>query len=38
LLSWRYTSFSVQSLVRAKTKSEAELVGKYKIRPVLYFS
>jgi len=35
LLSWRHTGFSVHSLVRAKTKSEAERVGKYMIRPVL---
>ncbi|MGB9006493.1 MAG: transposase, partial [Candidatus Aminicenantales bacterium] len=32
---WRHTGFSVHSLVRAKTKSEAERVGKYMIRPVL---
>ena len=35
LLSWRHTGFSVHSLVMAKTKSEAERVGKYMIRPVL---
>jgi hypothetical protein len=35
LLSWRHTGFSVHSLVRAKTKSEAERVGKYMIRPIL---
>ena len=35
LLSWRHTGFSVHSLVRAKTKSEAERVGKYMIQPVL---
>ncbi len=35
LLSWRHTGFSVHSLVRAKTKPEAERVGKYMIRPVL---
>jgi hypothetical protein len=35
LLSWRNTGFSVHSLVRAKTKSEAERVGNYMIRPVL---
>jgi hypothetical protein len=35
LLAWRHTGFSVHSLVRAKTKSEAERVGKYMIRPVL---
>jgi hypothetical protein len=30
-----HTGFSVQSLVRAKTKPEAERVGKYMIRPLL---
>jgi hypothetical protein len=35
LLSWRHTGFSVHSRVRAKTKSEAERVGKYMIRAVL---
>ncbi|MGB9005973.1 MAG: transposase [Candidatus Aminicenantales bacterium] len=35
LLSWRHTGFSVHNLVRAKTKSEAERVGKYMIRPIL---
>ena len=35
LLSWRHTGFSVHSLVRAKTKSEAERVGKYMIRAIL---
>jgi len=35
LLSWRHTGFSVHSRVRARTKSEAERVGKYMIRPVL---
>jgi len=35
LLSWRHTGFSVHSLVRAKTKPEAERVGKYMIRPLL---
>jgi hypothetical protein len=35
LLSWRHTGFSVHSRVRAKTKSEAERVGKYMIRPLL---
>ena len=29
LLSWRHSGFSVHSLVRAKTKIEAERVGKY---------
>jgi hypothetical protein len=35
LLSWRHTGFSVHSLVRAKTKPEAERVGQYMIRPLL---
>jgi len=35
ILSWRHTGFSVHSLVRAKTKREAERVGKYMIRPLL---
>ena len=35
LLSWRHTGFNVHSLVRAKTKPEAERVGKYMIRPIL---
>jgi ribosomal protein S27E len=35
LLSWQHTGFSVHSLVRAKTKAEAERVGKYMIRPLL---
>jgi hypothetical protein len=35
LLSWRHTGFSVHSRVRAKTKKEAERVGKYMIRPLL---
>jgi hypothetical protein len=35
LLSWRHTGFLVHSRVRAKTKPEAERVGKYMIRPVL---
>jgi ribosomal protein S27E len=35
LLSWRHTGFSVHSRVRAKTKSEAERVGQYMIRPLL---
>jgi hypothetical protein len=35
LLSWRHTGFNVHSLVRAKTKKEAERVGKYMIRPLL---
>jgi ribosomal protein S27E len=35
ILSWPHTGFNVHSLVRAKTKPEAERVGKYMIRPVL---
>jgi len=35
ILSWPHTGFSVHSRVRAKTKPEAERVGKYMIRPVL---
>jgi hypothetical protein len=35
ILSWRHTGFSVHSRVRAKTKREAERVGKYMIRPLL---
>jgi hypothetical protein len=35
ILSWRHTGFSVHSLVRAKTKLEAERVGKYMRRPLL---
>jgi hypothetical protein len=35
LLSWRHSGFNVHSLVRVKTKPEAERVGKYMIRPIL---
>jgi len=35
ILAWRHTGFSVHSRVRAKTKKEAERVGKYMIRPLL---
>ena len=35
ILSWRYTGFNVHSRVRAKTKTEAERVGKHMIRPLL---
>ena len=35
ILSWRHTGFNVHSRVRAKTKHEAERVGKYMVRPVL---
>jgi len=36
ILSWRHSGFSVHSLVRAKTKIEAERVGKYMIRPSVF--
>jgi len=35
ILGWRHTGFNVHSQVRAQTKSEAETVGKYMIRPLL---
>jgi hypothetical protein len=35
ILSWRHTGFNVHSRLRAKTKTEAERVGKYMIRPLL---
>jgi hypothetical protein len=35
ILSWPHSGFNVHSLVRAKTKIEAERVGKYMLRPVL---
>jgi hypothetical protein len=35
ILSWRHTGFNVHSRVRAQTKTEAERVGKYMIRPLL---
>ena len=35
ILSWRHTGFNVHSLVRTKTKPEAERVGKYMIRSFL---
>ncbi|MBM3295663.1 MAG: hypothetical protein FJY82_14250 [Candidatus Aminicenantes bacterium] len=34
ILSWQHSGFSVHSRVRAKTKTEAERVGKYMIRPL----
>ena len=34
-LSWRHTGFNVHSRVRAKTRVDAERVGKYMIWPVL---
>jgi len=34
-MGWRHTGFSVHSKVRAKTRKEAERVGKYMIRPLL---
>ncbi|MGZ5498201.1 MAG: transposase [Candidatus Aminicenantales bacterium] len=35
ILSWRHTGFHVHSRVRARTKTEAERIGKYMVRPVL---
>jgi len=35
ILSWRHSGFNVHSRVRARTKTEAERVGKYMIRPLL---
>ncbi len=35
IFSWRHTGFNVHSRVRARTKAEAERVGKYMIRPLL---
>lgn len=35
ILSWRHTGFNVHSRVRARTKVEAEHVGKYMVRPIL---
>jgi hypothetical protein len=35
ILSWRHTGFNVHSRVRARTKTEAERVGKYMLRPIL---
>jgi len=35
ILSWRHTGFNVHSRVRARTKVEAERVGKYMVRPIL---
>jgi len=35
ILSWPHTGFNVHSLVRTKTKIEAERVGKYMLRPIL---
>jgi hypothetical protein len=35
MLSWQHTGFNVHSRVRARTKREAERVGKYIIRPLL---
>lgn len=35
ILSWRHSGFNVHSRVRAKTKPEAERVGKYMLRPIL---
>jgi len=35
IAGWRHSGFSVHSQVRAKTREEAERVGKYMIRPLL---
>ena len=35
IMGWRHTGFNVHSKVRAKTREEAERVGKYMIRPLL---
>ncbi len=35
ILSWRHSGFNVHGRVRARTKIEAERVGKYMVRPVL---
>jgi hypothetical protein len=35
ILLWPHSGFNVHSKVRAKTKEEAEKVGKYMIRPLL---
>ncbi len=35
ILRWRHTGFNAHSKVRATSKSEAERVGKYMIRPLL---
>ena len=35
ILSWPHSGFNVHSLVWAKTKPEAERVGKYMLRPIL---
>jgi len=34
ILRWRHTGFNVHSQVKAQTRSEAERVGKYMIRPL----
>jgi hypothetical protein len=35
ILSWRHTGFNAHSPVRARTKTEAERIGKYMVRPIL---
>jgi hypothetical protein len=35
ILSWQHTGFNAHSRVRVKTKTDAERVGKYMIRPLL---
>jgi len=34
ILSWRHSGFNVHSRVRARTKIEAERVGKYMVHPL----
>jgi hypothetical protein len=34
ILKWRHTGFNIHSQVKTQTKSEAERVGKYMIRPL----
>ena len=35
MATWRHSGFSVHSKIRAKTRKEAERVGKYMIRSLL---
>jgi len=35
ILRWQHTGFNAHSQVRARSKEEAERVGKYMIRPIL---
>jgi len=38
IMAWRHSGFSVHSKVRAESREEAERVGKYLIRPILFLS